>query len=171
MTLSRRAFVCSAVATAAAVMAPPIPIAATDAAAAPAKLFWAAGTPGEMDAHWYQAETAELAKSYWLDENHGDCGCEAVSAEDGVCDRCSAAVDAWPLDVSDPAKGMTPADWLRSDLGYNCSRCSYPAFAQESAQAVGDEAVCSDCMTLADWDIVDPERAAELREDADGYSQ
>lgn len=47
-----------------------------------------------------------------------------------------------------------------------CARCDAPVYADDdgSVQLVDGKPVCDDCMTLDDWDIVDPEFAAELRD-------
>ena len=41
-------------------------------------------------------------------------------------------------------------------------RDAHEAGWQLGIHAIGDEAVCEDCMTLEDWRIADPARAAEM---------
>jgi hypothetical protein len=122
---------------------------------------WAVGTPGEFNWQRIIAKTAEEAEGIFRNEN-----CEFECEEDapcGECDGCTMEVIAERKPVWDGIVNPTPADWLRAGSGTFCSRCSYETFPEENGHPVVDEAVCEDCMTLADWDIVDPARAAELR--------
>ena len=38
---------------------------------------------------------------------------------------------------------------LRAGLCHTCSRCGYETSKYDCGHAIGDEAVCEDCMTLA----------------------
>lgn len=58
------------------------------------------------------------------------------------------------------------ATWFNAGMGAGCSRCSEESFADNGDYVVGSNIVCQGCMTIADYEIVDPEHAAELREDA-----
>lgn len=64
----------------------------------------------------------------------------------------------------DSKQCVTNGDWIRAGMGTHCTRCGYET-TQDGGYAIGDDAICEDCMTLADWDIVDPEWAAEFRGD------
>jgi hypothetical protein len=133
------------------------------AVAKPAEVIpaWAVGTPGEFNWQHIVARTAEKAERVFRAEN-----CDFECEEDtlcGECEGCTMEVVAERKPVWDGLENPTSADWLRAGSGTYCSRCSYETFPEENGHPVGDEAVCEECMTLADWDIVDPERAAELR--------
>ena len=139
--------------------------------AAPTKIIpaWVVGSEGESNWQHIIAKTEREALRFFAQE----CGdyeeeCAHDSRQDG-CDCCEA-IDSYmaerkPMWDGRPYDSITPGDWLRSGTGHICSRCSYETFPEEGGRGVGDEAVCEECMTLADWDAVDPERAAEIRAD------
>lgn len=133
--------------------------------AAPTKIIpaWAVGTPGEFNWQHIVAETAERAERLFRNENC-DFECEEGSPC-GECEGCTLDVEAERKPIWDGKSSLTSADWLRGGSGTYCARCNYETFPEGDGHPVGDEAVCHDCMTLADWDIVDPERAAEIRAD------
>lgn len=153
--------------TAAAVAATALPTMPAIAAPSPEILpAWVVGTPGEFNWQHIVARTAEEAerifRAEWCDDS-----CEGEEdAPCGECDFCTLDVDHERKPMWDGKSDVTPGDWLRSGTGHICSRCSYETFPQEGGHGVGDEAVCADCMTLADWDVVDPEHAAEIRTEA-----
>ncbi len=172
--LSRRSLLkFSAAAVAAAAAGPAAALAPAQTAAAPLAQTWLVGTPGEAD--WRAVKANSLAEAIRERRGHDDdCGawCEAVEdgaapPEDCECDFCAglgcykgehvAGLDGKRVE------DITPGDWIESGYGHFCSRCDCEAYAEIGAHAVGGEAVCKDCMTLADWDIVDPAHAAELR--------
>lgn len=169
MTTSRRdVFKLAAGAIAAAATPAPLAIAAEAAATmAPAatRLAWAVGTPGEFDWQHITAGTEDEAIRRYACETVGGDGCEDGGEDDCECEWCLVigSVEAQRQPAWDQKSETTNADWLRVGMGSFCSRCGYETISEEGGHAVGDEAVCADCMTLADWDIVDPERAAELR--------
>jgi len=105
----------------------------------------------------------EEAIALRVEEYTGLTECECGPGDSGECEYCWASFDAHRVPSMDTIESPTPADWLRADMGHTCSRCGYETFAQHNGHPVGDEAVCEDCMSLADWEIVDPERAAEMR--------
>lgn len=167
--LSRRSVLIGSAAVVAASSLPtivPIVEASTPAKVIPA---WVVGSDGEFNWQHIIAKTEREALRMFAQE----CGdyeddCEHDSYEEG-CDCCMAigSYDAERKPMWDGKRygDITPGDWLRSGSGHVCSRCGYETFREEDGHAIGDEAVCPDCMTLADWDIVDPERAAEMRAD------
>ncbi|WLA80375.1 twin-arginine translocation signal domain-containing protein [Bradyrhizobium elkanii] len=159
--LSRRDLLVGAAAVAAAVNIPaivPAPIAAAEVIPA-----WAVGTPGEFNWQHVVARTADEAKRIFRAEWVTD-SCEGE--EDSPCEECEFCtldVDVQRVHVWDGKRDVVGADWLDAGLGTYCGRCSYECFADNGAKNVNGEAVCEECMKLADWDIVDPEYAAELR--------
>jgi hypothetical protein len=131
---------------------------------------WLVGEPGEFNWQAIRAKTAEEARKWWACEHVGFDDCEQGGEIKANCDceLCIAfnSADADRKPQLDSLNEITPGDWLRVGSGHVCSRCSYETFPDEGGKAVGNEAVCADCMTLADWDIVDPDRAAEIRAEA-----
>ncbi len=162
--LSRRELLVGAAAVAAVANIPPLPAIAARAEILPA---WVVGTPGEFDWQHMVGRTAEEAIHNFVCEQVGGDGCEEGSPDDCDCEWCFTigSLEAERKPMWDGKQSVTPGDWIRSGTGHICSRCSYETFPQEGGYGVGDEAVCEECMTLADWDIVDPERATELRAD------
>lgn len=139
-------------------------IATTPSVAAPLPA-WIVGTPGEFDWQHVVSQTAEEAIRNYCCEKIGGDGCEEGGAPDCDCEWCCTigSLEAERKAMWDGKDKVSPGDWLRSGTGHICSRCGYETFPEENGHGVGDEAVCEECMTLADWDIVDPERAAEIR--------
>lgn len=166
MSLSRRAFVCSAAATAGAMTLPAMTAVAPLGARGEPLRYWIAGTPGESNWECFLTKTASEAENAWRNENLHECNCPEIREETGdpeeFCESCSVEVGSQPFDPQDPEKGVVGADWLRNGCGFCCARCGDET-DHNDGYPVGDDAVCSYCMTLADWDIVNPERAAELR--------
>jgi hypothetical protein len=164
--LSRREVLVGVVAVAAVANIPMLPAIVAPAEVIPA---WVVGTPGEFDWQHMTGRTAEEAIRNFVCEEVGGDGCEEGNDPDCDCDWCYRIkeVEAERKPMWDGKSEVTPGDWLRSGTGHICSRCSYEAFREEGGHGVGNEAVCSDCMTLADWDIVDPDHAAELRAKAE----
>lgn len=164
--LSRRQFVCTAIA--ASVLPRGIPgLPATAAVAAPAPLLpaWVVGTPGEFDWQMIRAVTEEAALIERAREEYGDGECFDREACTGCeyCEPLGCGYEASRASAMDTIVSPSPADWLRAGFNHTCSRCE-DEYASDNI-AVGDEAVCEDCMEIADWEIVDPERAAEMRAD------
>lgn len=160
--MTRRFLLAAAAVTSAAAALPSIPVMAAEAApAAPRLPAYVVGTPDYFNwqlvrAHDIDAAIREIAIS--------NAGGACSGCEDGNCDFCCELRNLEALrvphmdDIDDP----TPADWIRADCGHCCSRCGYETFPEEGGQAVGDEAVCEECMTMEDWLIADPERHAEM---------
>lgn len=166
--LSRREILIGVAAVAAAASVPAVPVVARPAEIIPA---WVVGSDGEFNWQHIIARTERQALRFFAQE----CGdyeedCDHSEYQDG-CECCEAIgsymAERKPMWDGKRYNDITPGDWLRSGTGHVCSRCSYETFPEEGGRGVGDEAVCSDCMTLADWDIVDPQHAAELRAEAD----
>jgi hypothetical protein len=166
--LSRRDVLIGAAAVAASA-ALPLPVMA-DVLPSPlpvAMPAWIVGTPGEFDWQHVGGRTAEEAIHNFVCGTVGGDGCEEGNTPDCDCEWCCTigALEAERKPMWDGKRDVTPGDWLRSGTGHICSRCSYETFPEEGGHGVGDEAVCAECMTLEDWDIVDPEHASEIRAD------
>jgi hypothetical protein len=166
--MNRREVILAGVAAIAAPALPAIPIAPPAAAAfVPPLPVWMVGTPGEFDWQAIRAMTEHEARMAWVCEKVGTDECENGAEPTPECD-CEFCCELSGVEVErkpalDAIADITPGDWLRNGMGHICSRCGYETFDEEGGHAIGDEAVCADCMTLADWDIADPERAAEMR--------
>lgn len=144
LILSRRAFL-SGVATMA--IAPSLPAIASPAAppvaaAAETLPMFVCGTEGDFNWRAYAARTADEARSMWLDEEVGD----DEEEREGYA-LLAERVPKW--DGLSEAE-IKPADWLDADLGHCCSRCGWETHRDEGARAIGDEAVCAECLTFAD---------------------
>jgi anaerobic selenocysteine-containing dehydrogenase len=168
--LSRRAFLSTASAAAVVAGLPAgasVPVAPVAKAVAAPLPTWIVGTPGEWDHEIIRAATRELAVRFRADD------CEEVEVGDEPdpdcdCDSCygrrgyeATRVPQWD---GRPENTIGSGDWLARGSEALCDRCGYET-NPEYGHNVAGKAVCEDCMTLADWDIVDPERAAELRAD------
>ena len=128
---------------------------------------WMVGTPDEYDWQVIRAATEEEAIAEWLDDVGIECECgevldsgEVIGPED--CYRCSHSVEAERSTYFDDIDNPKAGDWLRAGMGAHCSRCDEEVHVEAGGHAIGDEAVCEDCMTLEDWRIADPARAAEM---------
>jgi hypothetical protein len=149
-------------------LAPTIPaIAAPPPIAAPPGRAWLVGTPGEFDWQVTRAPDVTTAMRFWAEDQYGECDCAAVRASGDdpgyLCDACRAEVAAVRVEAFDAIADPSPGDWLRAGHGHVCTRCFTETHNESDGRAVGSEAVCEECLTLADWDIIDPERAAEMR--------
>jgi hypothetical protein len=132
---------------------------------------WFVGTAGEWDWEFVRGATEEDAILNYLAEQGLGIVCEAVEEgepappDDCDCEFCmvKGRVDAERKPRLDNVRRPTKAQMFENGLGQHCDRCDYEAYPSESGYVVGAEVVCSDCMMIADWEVVDPERAAELR--------
>lgn len=160
--LNRREFLAASAASAAVAT---IPASATVALPQPPMLAWIVGTPGEYDWQHVVGRTAEDAIKNFVCEQIGGDGCEEGGAPDCDCEWCYTinGLEAERKAAWDGKESVSAGDWIRSGVGHICSRCGYETSPDEGGRGLGDEAVCEECMTLVDWDIVDPERAAEIR--------
>jgi hypothetical protein len=153
--ISRRDVLIGAAAVAATAHLPAAPVIMAPAEVLPA---WVIGSEGEFNWQHIIARTEREALKMFA----ADCG--DYEEECDCCDVISGYMaERKPMWDGKKYNEITPGDWLRSGTGHICSRCSYETFREEGGHGVGAEAVCSECMKLADWDIVDPEHAAEIR--------
>lgn len=132
------------------------------------------GTPGEYDWEFIRAATEDEAIIQWLEQSKiavtDECEAETCRCKDWrsatACEHFGQPdIEANRAEALDAIENPTPGDWMRAGFGYECSRCRHETHADDGGRGVGDEAVCEDCMTLADWEIVDPERARDMREE------
>lgn len=157
--MNRREFLTT---VSAATLAPALPavvqpaVISVDLAKSPSVTMWAVGTWGEYDWQPVAAETEEEAIRLVADWDGMICPETGELEKSYDATRCKE----WDDLPHDP----TPGDWLRAGMGHTCDRCGFET-ASDDGQAVGDKAICNDCMTIEDWQLVDPEYAQELREE------
>lgn len=174
MKATRREFLSGAVALAAAEAMPFGPALGAPIAVVPIEaptFAFVVGTPGEHDGQFVRAHNAREALEKWIDERWSY-GPEGPSA-DRECPHCEALpctcdvnklvtrVPAWDAFDGEPTSG----DWIDRGFGHICERCNYEIGDSSDGYNVRGEAVHSDCMELADWKLVDPERYAEIVEE------
>jgi hypothetical protein len=166
--LSRREALAFGAATIAASAIPAAAIPAVEAVPSAPALAWSVGTPGEFDWQAIFAKTEDEARRMWVEDYAGLSCCEVEGQPDECdCDFCIHFHSAEVTRVKkwDGKTEVTPAEWLIAGMGHICSRCEEETAIEFGGHPVGKEAVCEDCMTLGDWDIVNPKRAAEIRAD------
>ncbi len=155
----------SAVAVIAAMPIAPAIAAASAPPVAPL-LSFVVGTPGEHDALFVRASSIQEAYQMWGEQqghSAGSAGCEICFDGDHADAPCTCdpkeyvtRIKKWDALDDDP----TPGQWLDAGFGHICNRCNYETMAGDGYNINGD-AVCTDCMTLDDWQIEDPEYYAE----------
>lgn len=162
--MTRRFLLAAAAVTATARAIPSVPaLAAEVAPAAPPPLpAWVVGRPDCFDWQIVRASTADEALRDIALSNAFPADCTGCDERD--CDYCGTLrnLDVLRVPHMDAIANPTPADWLRANCGHCCSRCGYETFPEEGGHAIGDEAVCEDCMSPEDWQIADPERYFEM---------
>lgn len=166
---TRRDVLRGAAAVASVAVLPPMPMVSTAVAAAPTAeplLAFMVGTPGEFDGAFVRARNIKEAFEIWGEEQGHMAGsdecenCYDPQKPDAPC-SCDPAYYALRMEQWDNLKGEpSGGDWLDAGLGYICDRCNYETFSGDGYNVNGD-AICTDCMTLADWKVVDPEHYAE----------
>ncbi|KRE00092.1 hypothetical protein ASE63_08295 [Bosea sp. Root381] len=155
--LTRR-FLLAAAAVTSVAAAIPKPVAAAISGEAPARLpAWVVGTPGEYNWEIIRARTESRAIKLWTADN---CQHDYEEDEDGNPESpCECMACAWEVGASrvpefDEITRPTPGDWMRAGLGHTCSRCGDETDPQNSGHAIGDEAVCDDCLTPEERDSI-----------------
>lgn len=167
MSMSRREVLIGAAAVGAAVSLPAV--AGGTAWTTPPMPAWSVGTPGEWDWQVIKAATEHEAKIAWLSDMHSIEPCEKCAGHPVEGCECEAAEYMSGIDADRRPEwdGKTvvagDATWFSAGLGAYCGRCGSEAFRDDGGRAVKAEVVCEDCMTIEDWDVVNPERAAEMR--------
>lgn len=159
--MDRRQFLVGATAGAVApLIAAPVSMPAavvSPAVAVPLPPVWEVGTDGDMNWELLRATTKEAAMEAWLDEKGrcngcavGDCECYGTPE----ARRVKRLDDK--LETTGPNEARRIAGWLGT-----CNRCD-DSEVYDWRVLVNDEAVCDECMTLADWKTEDPEHYVEL---------
>jgi hypothetical protein len=174
----RQALKCMAVSLAAAAAPPALSLAPEEiAASAPLLPAWTVGTIGEYDWQCIRAPDAQSAILEYLENETGWRACieanvEIAGASECECDFCIARrrLDVKRVEAFDAIVNPTRLDWLEAGLGKLCERCDYEV-DNSSAEVVDGDVVCHDCMTLADWRIADPERAAEMESERASFER
>jgi hypothetical protein len=147
--LSRRMFLASSSAIAAAHLLPTLPASADQAATAakPATKIWVGGHDGEFDWQPFNANTREEAIrqlfNSWEGVPPGDIT-EDILAEHGLCLQRAETMDGLQVDE---IKGH---NWIDAGLGCCCDRCGSECFAPDGARSINGEAICEECLTIAD---------------------
>jgi hypothetical protein len=178
MKPSRREFMTLAGAAVAAPLLPAAPavgapVAVTEIAAP--LMAYVVGTPGEYDAQAIWATSPRAAYEEWAHDHKG------ILCADGACEICEnydspdgplkhacscdhneyvTRVKVWDELDHEP----TPGEWIDVGIGHICQRCDWETSADD-AYNISGEAVCYECMTLADWKIASPERYQEELEE------
>lgn len=167
--MDRHTFLQSVTATVAMIAFPMIP----SIAAMPVTIMptlgpaWIVGTDGDWNWSVIRMPTESEAIAFWKEDHFGFV-CDCPENEPDTCDGCNCGHEAERMpkwDDIDVRAG--DATWFKAGMGANCSRCWEESFYDNGDHAVGNIVVCQGCMTLADWEIIDPEYAAELRVIAD----
>lgn len=155
------------------------PIAAAESTAAPTLMAYVVGTPGEHDGQAIWAANARDAFEQWAHDR-------GSLDHDGICEYCdnwernaegdavltrpcscdekyyTTRIKAWD-GLSD--QHLSTGDWIDAGFGSFCERCGNETSSDDAYNREGD-AICNDCMTLADWKVVDLERYQELLDEA-----
>lgn len=127
---------------------------------------WIVGTEGEFDYEMVRASTAADAIAARVAELTGQDRCSCAPGDFDGCAYCDIApsYDAYRVEVFDTLeRDPTGAEWFSAGLGTHCDRCGFETHPETGGVAIGKFAICEDCLTLADWDVIDPQRAAEMR--------
>lgn len=151
---------------AAVVATAPLPaVSATLTSGTPALPAWAVGTPGDWNWQHIRAESEGAAIRAWVSDEYGISPCERGETCGDGCDYCEIAdsiqaerLPRWDGLDRPPNNG----DWLDAGMGAYCNRCGYETDPDCGGRNVNGDAVCEDCMTIEDWEQIDPEHAEEL---------
>ena len=92
---------------------------------------------------------------------------DECTIEDCNCTDCGlSSVEREPrLDAAASRGEITMDDYRSAGWGMVCNRCGGEPMGGDW-EVVEGSPVCNECMTLGEWDVVNPKYAAELREDA-----
>ncbi|WP_075292615.1 hypothetical protein [Pararhizobium arenae] len=154
--LNRRAFLTSAAALAVTPAIPAQLLAATAPAAVSVTTIWVGGHYGEFDWHPFHAKDRLDALRQLLHYhgwNEEEIGRALTLPEDKLAKELSSAeIDVARAEAMDGLQvdEIKAHHWIRAGMGACCSRCSYECDAESGARAVGEEAVCEECLTLED---------------------
>lgn len=204
MRLTRRDVLAGSAAVAASATMPSLPATSAPVAPVLPDVGWLVGQEDRMNWQRIYAPTKDDAIREWATMTHGgecceECGKNFITGErpgdadksdleievDDNCDDCTGN----PLRVDrvkqiDPYEGKPVPDKVKWRLGWwipDCSRCDWTADddcggeASDYGWLMGDDFVCEDCVTLADFEKHHPkeyaERLDELLTDEYGEAQ
>jgi hypothetical protein len=165
-----------------------------EAPVVPPRVGWLVGQEDRNNWERIYAATKDEATLEWATIHHGgehceSCGRSFVTGEmmDGApetdldkaiehdCDDCAGfPLRADRVKALDPYEGEPVPDKVKYKLGFwipDCARCGWSpdndcgGEASDYGHIVGEDFVCQDCMTYADWRIADPQYADELLAD------
>lgn len=156
--ISRRTFLAGTSAVAVAPLLPALPVAeaAPIVAELPKTTIWVGGHYGEFDWHPFHAKDRPDALRQLLHYhgwNEEEIGRALTLPEEKLAKELSSAeIDVARAEVMDGLQvdEIKAHHWIRAGMGACCSRCSYECDVESGARAVGEEAVCEECLTLED---------------------
>lgn len=129
------------------------PALAAEEARAVALPAWSVGTPGENNWQVFFCRTKEEAIALWRDWENDD----------------EEWIEAKREPKFDNPDNADPTDTTRFAAGWTvyCNRCSTEVQRDDGESEVleNGDVVCTDCMTIDEWEKRDPDRAAEMREE------
>ena len=159
--MTRRQLLLGLSAAALAPALPPLPVAALTMAPprvpTSALLTFIVGTPGEFDWRVQLAESAEHAFRLRFGDDYFEDGDPSIDLNEHV-----TRMSRWD---GTPEKDITPAMWLRAGMRYCCTRCGNETYSEEGGLAVGEEAICKDCLTFTEKLVFDEDNVVELLAD------
>lgn len=157
--IGRRTFLVGTSAVAIAPLLPALPVAdpANLVAELPKTTIWVGGHYGEYDWHPFHGESKrDVIRQLFNYHGHGND--DEIDATMTMTDEeLDAELKAMEMDVARAevmdglqVEEIKPHHWIRAGLGCLCSRCDCECCADNGARAIGVEAVCEECLTLAD---------------------
>lgn len=156
--INRRTFLAGTSAVAVAPMLSPLSMAeaVTVVAPLPKTTIWVGGHYGEFDWKPFHAKDRLDALRQLLHYhgwNEEEIGRALTLPEEQLAKELSCSeIDVARAEVMDGLQvdEIKAHHWIRAGMGACCSRCSYECDAESGARAVGEEAVCEECLTLGD---------------------
>ncbi|NNU66580.1 hypothetical protein G9X67_15005 [Rhizobium sp. WYCCWR 11152] len=134
----------------------PAPVAAVEVAK-PATTIWVGGHYGEFDWHPFNGATKRDVIRQLL-EYHGHGNDEEIALTMTMTDEeLDKELKSMEMDV-ERAKSMDglqpdevkPYHWIKAGLGASCDRCNSECYEPDGAVVISFQAVCEECITLAD---------------------
>lgn len=164
--MDRRNFLKASLATAVAPFVPTVAAAAPVAVPPPNPLHpvWAVGTEEGRDWILTRAPTLKDAQEIWRSEQGCYCMDDCDEETAAECEDCQSpighrvkALDD-KLETTGRNEAAAIAGWINE-----CERCGADEVWPDDYHVLAnDECVCDECMTLADWREVNPQRYEEL---------
>ena len=188
---SRRTFLVGATATAGSVAAAMSGIAfalpaaklsevtAASEVAIPGLKAYAVGQDAEFNWQVIEAVSEYDAKLTWITKQrigydgipgNGYLACtKQMRGNECLCEHClmMESINVQRREAWDGKQVKTGgAEWYQGGYGTLCSRCSYETYQDgDNGKVIDAKIVCGECLTIEDWEKIDPEYAAELRGD------